>query len=203
MGLLDVLNGMQNGPRGPKDPAASGGGMSPITMAILGLLAYKAVKHVTGSTGTATAPAGGNSAAPGSTTAPSGGMATGGLSGGLGGLLQGNLGGALGGLLAGGAAGGVLSGGLNDLLKQFQDAGHGDAANSWVSPGDNKQISSGDLASALGADQINTLTSQTGLSRDELLEGLAQQLPNIIHYLTPDGRLPNAQEVEQQVSRWL
>src|SRR3569623_782602 len=199
MGLLDVLNGMQNGPRGSKDPAASGGGMSPMTMAVLALLGYKAVKHVTGSTGTATAPTGGNSIAPGSTTAPSGGMATGGLSGGLGGLLQGNLGGMLGGLLAGGAAGSVLSGGLNDLLKQFQDAGHGEAANSWVGPGSNKPISSDDLASALGADQINTLTSQTGLSRNELLEGLAQQLPNVIHQLTPDGRLPN----EQEASRWL
>jgi uncharacterized protein YidB (DUF937 family) len=198
MGLLDVLNGMQNGPRGPKDPAASGG-MSPLTMAVLALLAYKAVKHVTGSTGTATAPSGGNSTLPGSTTAPAGGMATGGLSGGLGGLLQGNLGGMLGGLLAGGAAGSVLSGGLNDLLKQFQDAGHGDTANSWVGPGSNKQITSNDLASALGADQINTLTAQTGLSRNELLDGLAQELPNIIHQLTPDGRVPN----EQEVSRWL
>jgi len=198
MGLFDVLNGMQNGPRGPKDATASGG-MSPITMAILALLAYKAVKHVSGSTGTATAPTGGNSTLPGSTTAPTGGLPTGGLSGGLGGLLQGNLGGLLGGLLAGGAAGSVLSGGLNDLLKQFQEAGHGDAANSWVSPGSNKPITSDDLASALGADQINTLTSQTGLSRNELLDGLAQQLPEFIHQLTPDGRLPN----EQEASRWL
>jgi len=39
MGLLDVLNGMQNGPRGPSDPEAKGGGMSPMTMAILALLA--------------------------------------------------------------------------------------------------------------------------------------------------------------------
>jgi hypothetical protein len=44
MGLLDVLNGMQNGPRGQRGPSSSGGGMSPITMAVLGLLAYKAVK---------------------------------------------------------------------------------------------------------------------------------------------------------------
>ena len=37
MGLLDVLNGMQNGPRGPSNPSAqTGGGMSPLTMAILG-----------------------------------------------------------------------------------------------------------------------------------------------------------------------
>ena len=48
MGLLDVLNGMQNGPRGQRDPNQSSGGMSPITMAILALLAYKAVKHIGG-----------------------------------------------------------------------------------------------------------------------------------------------------------
>ena len=40
MGLLDVLNGMQNGPRGPSNPGAqNSGGMSPMTMAILALLA--------------------------------------------------------------------------------------------------------------------------------------------------------------------
>src|SRR5712671_5313228 len=49
MGLLDVLKGMQNGPRGPSNPTAqSGGGMSPMTMAILALLAWKAVKHFGG-----------------------------------------------------------------------------------------------------------------------------------------------------------
>src|SRR4029077_14198437 len=47
MGLLDVFNGMQNGPRGNR---GLGGGMSPITMALLGLLAYKAVKSFRGDT---------------------------------------------------------------------------------------------------------------------------------------------------------
>src|ERR1700744_5900965 len=141
MGLLDVLNGMQNGPRGPSNPSASGGGMSPMTMAILGLLAWKAVKHLTASQpGAAPAPA----------PSPAGSAASG---GGLGDILKGNLGG----LLAGGAAGSVISGGLGDLLKQFQQSGHGDTANSWVSPGPNKQIAPGDLANALGADQINSL----------------------------------------------
>jgi hypothetical protein len=44
MGLMDVLNGMRNGPQGA--PASSGGGMSPITMAVLGYLAYKGIKHL-------------------------------------------------------------------------------------------------------------------------------------------------------------
>ncbi len=85
--------------------------------------------------------------------------------------------GGLGGLLAGGAAGSVISGGLGDLLKQFQQSGHGETANSWVSPGPNKQISPGDLASALGADQINSLMSQSGLSREELLAASASICP--------------------------
>src|SRR5882757_66881 len=196
MGLLDILNGMQNGPRGPSapsDPNAKGG-MSPMTMAILALLAYKAVKHFggsqPGSSPAAPAPAPGNTV--------NAGLRGGGLSGGLGDLLKGGLGGlggGLGGLLAGGAAGSIISGGLGDLLNQFQDGGHGDAADSWVSPGPNKQISPNDLGRALGADQINALASQTGLSRDELLDGLSQHLPDVINQLTPHGRLPNPNEV--------
>ena len=111
--------------------------------------------------------------------------------GGLGDILKGNLGG----LLAGGAAGSVISGGLGDLLKQLQQSGHGDTANSWVGPGQNKPIAPGDLAKALGADQISGLMSQTGLSRDELLSGLSQQLPDVINHLTPEGRLPTENEV--------
>jgi uncharacterized protein YidB (DUF937 family) len=190
MGLLDILNGMQNGPRGPSNPSAQGsGGMSPMTMAILGLLAYKAVKHLTaGAPGAAPAPSPGNVTAGSS----SGGGSSG---GGLGGLLTGGLGG----LLAGGAAGSVISGGLGDLLKQLQQNGQGDAANSWVSPGPNKSISPGDLANALGADQIDHLASQSGLSRDELLAGLSQRLPDVINHLTPDGRLPTGDELSGRI----
>jgi uncharacterized protein YidB (DUF937 family) len=189
MGLLDILNGMQNGPRGSSNPSAqTGGGMSPMTMAILALLAYKAVKHIGGGqSGTTPAPA--PSPAGGGMAGSLGGG--GGLGGGLGDVLKGGLGG----LLAGGAAGSVISGGLGDLLKQFQQSGHGETANSWVSPGPNKQIAPGDLANALGADQINSLMSQSGMSRDELLAGLSQHLPDVVNHLTPDGRLPTEDEV--------
>src|SRR5690242_4476541 len=104
MGLMDVLNGMQHGPRGDRSsaPASGSGGMSPMTMAILGLLAYKALKHFT-SQQPSTEPSGGS-------VPPSGGGAGGGLGGGLGGVLGGLLGGA-----AAGTAGSVLSGGLGDL----------------------------------------------------------------------------------------
>jgi uncharacterized protein YidB (DUF937 family) len=104
----------------------------------------------------------------------------------------------LGGLLAGGAAGSVLSGGLGDLMKQFQQNGHGDAVSSWVGTGPNKQIAPGDLASALGADQIDQLTSRTGMSRESLLSELSQELPDAVDHFTPDGRVPT----DHEMSRW-
>jgi uncharacterized protein YidB (DUF937 family) len=198
MGLLDILNGMQNGPRGPADPN-SGGGMSPITMALLGLLAYKTYNKLTTPQPNA-APA-----APGGQqrTALGGGQqqqsASGGApSGGLGDLLQGGLG-SLGGLLAGGAAGSVLSGGLNDLLKQFDQTGHGDVAKSWVGTGQNKAISPNDLEHALGDDTVNSLAEQAGISKIDLLQGLSQQLPGMIDRMTPQGRVPTEQEMSRMV----
>jgi uncharacterized protein YidB (DUF937 family) len=194
MGLLDVLNGMQQGPRGPSTPGQqSSGGMSPMTMAILGLLAWKAFKHLT-----TNSPAPSPASVPRSGQAPSqmppsvsSGGGLGGGGGGLGDVLKGPLGG----LLGGAAAGTVLSGGLNDLLKQLQDSGHGEKANSWVGSGQNQQISPGDLANALGADQIDQLSSQSGLSRDDLLNGLSQYLPKVVDHLTPNGRVPTEDEL--------
>lgn len=190
MGLLDVLNGMQNGPRGQRTAGASSGGMSPMTMALLGLLAYKAIKRFTAdqpsaATAQPRAPSGSTSGAQGSAA----------TSGGLSDLLKSGLGG----VLAGGAAGSVLSGSLNDLLKQFQQSGQGEVAQSWIGSGPNKAIAPDDLASALGAERINTLAALSGMSRDDLLNGLSQQLPEVVDQLTPDGRLPTEAEAARMV----
>jgi uncharacterized protein YidB (DUF937 family) len=183
MGLLDVINGMQNGPGGQRAGApASSGGMSPITMAILGLLAYKAVKHVTAGQSPAPSPAGGT------TTANA-------QDGGLGSLLPGGLGG----LLAGGAAGSVLSGGLGDLLKQFQQNGQGNIAKSWVGSGPNQQISPSALSQVLSEDQIKMISQMTGMSPDDLMKTISQQLPDVINHMTPDGRLPTEHETSKMI----
>lgn len=181
MGLLDVLNGMQNAQSGQRTPSNRGGGMSPMTKALLGLVAHKAIKSFTG-----------NQASVGTNT---GKQSPGTPGGGHDDLLKGGLGG----LLAGGAAGSVLSGGLNDLLKQFQQKGQGEVAQSWIGKGPNKAIKPNDLASALGADRINALAAFSGMSRDDMLNGLSQQLPDVIDQLTPDGRLPTEQEAARFV----
>jgi uncharacterized protein YidB (DUF937 family) len=55
-----------------------------------------------------------------------------------------------------------------------------------IGSGPNKAISPDDLANALGADRINDLMSYSGMSREDLLNGLSRQLPNAVDKLTPD-----------------
>lgn len=212
MGLMDILNGMQNGPRGQTDPNAKGG-MSPITMAILALIAYKGFKHMSGSGQQAPSqpapqqlPSGGGSGGLGDVL---GGLLGGGRGGGLGSALGGGgagggglgdlLKGPLGGMLAGGAAGSILSGGLGSLLNQLQQNGHGQAAQSWVGTGPNQEISETDLAKSIGIDDIDAVASHAGMSRDELLSGLRRELPGAVDQLTPHGRLPT----EDEAQRWV
>ncbi len=106
--------------------------------------------------------------------------------GGLGGLL-GNLGGGLGGA----GAGGLLGGGLGELLDSFRQHGQGDVADSWVGTGPNKDIAPQQLEQAIGPDVLDTLTQQTGLSREEILSRLSRELPNAVDQYTPEGRLPS------------
>jgi uncharacterized protein YidB (DUF937 family) len=165
MSLLDILGG---------SGARRGGGMSPITMALLGLLAYRTYQgkgRLADMLGRKPGDAGA------------------GAGGGLGDLLGGLTGGA-----AAGGLGGLLSGGLGDLLKQFQQHGQEDKAQSWVSRGPNKPVSPSEIEEALGAERIEWLREQTGMSREELLAGLSRELPEAIDKLTPEGRLPTEQE---------
>jgi len=199
MGLLDVVNGVLNGPHGQSQPQSDArGGMSPMTMAILGLLAYKALKG-SGVMGGAqpAAPGGEDRQTP--SLVPSAGAPGGGLGDMLGGLLGGGGGasGGLGGLLGGASVGTALSGGLANLLKGLQSAGQGQTAQSWVGTGPNQPIAPNDLAKALGGDTLDALTKQTGMTRDQLLAGLSQHLPGVVDRLTPHGRLPSEQEAAQ------
>ena len=96
----------------------------------------------------------------------------------------------MGGMLGGAGAGGLLSGGIGQLIKSFQQNGHGEIAQSWVNSGPNKEISPADLKNAIGPDVLAALEKQTGLSQEDLLSRLSRELPSAIDKYTPDGRVP-------------
>jgi uncharacterized protein YidB (DUF937 family) len=116
-----------------------------------------------------------------------GGLGQGGL--GQGGSLPGGLGGLLGGL-GGGGVGDLLGGGLRDLVDSFKQNGQGDKAESWVGRGPNQEIQPREIEQAISPDVLATLSQQTGLSRQELLERLSRELPRAVDQYTPEGRLP-------------
>ena len=135
-----------------------------------------------------------------------------GSGGGLGGLLSGGLGGLLGGLMGSGQGAGMgsatlprdqgdahqaVSGGLRELLQTFQQNGYGDVAGSWIGGGPNRSIAPHELQQALGPETVDDLSQQTGVARNDLLSQLSQALPTLVDRLTPQGRVPEPDEMAQ------
>jgi hypothetical protein len=82
--------------------------------------------------------------------------------------------GGLGEILGGAAAGTALSGGLGALIKEFQQGGLGQAAQSWVGTGPNQKIASNNLARVLGTDTLDALSKQTGVKREDAASGVPE-----------------------------
>ena len=96
---------------------------------------------------------------------------------------------------ASGSIGSVLTNGIKDLVDRFRQAGHGEVADSWVAHGPNREVTPQHVEGAIGADTLDALTKQTGLSREEIISRLTRELPTAVDKYTPDGRLPSADEL--------
>src|SRR5262245_58536966 len=96
--------------------------------------------------------------------------------------------------LGGSSVGSILSGGLGELMDRFKQSGHGDTADSWVRTGPNKPIAPPQLEQAIGPEVLDTLSKQTGLSREQLLARLSRELPDAVDKYTPHGVVPTEAE---------
>ena len=117
----------------------------------------------------------------------------GGVSSPIGGVLSGLLGGGrqasgMGGETMGGQA---MGGGLGGLVSQFEQAGLGHVAQSWVGNGPNQPVSPQQLQGVLGESQVQGMAQQAGMQPQDFLAHLSQHLPNAVHAMTPNGRLPD------------
>jgi uncharacterized protein YidB (DUF937 family) len=119
---------------------------------------------------------------------------------------QGGLLGGLGGVFGSGGLGGMLSGlggagALGGLLGQLKQRGLGDQVDSWVSTGVNRPVEPHQLEQALGEPAIAELQQQTGLPREQLVNELAQHLPEAISEATPNGQAPDDDELHRIASQ--
>jgi uncharacterized protein YidB (DUF937 family) len=105
--------------------------------------------------------------------------------GGIGGLLD-----QLRSSLGSASPGVILSGGLGELVDRFKQSGQCETAESWVGTGPNKPATPAQLEQAIGPEVLDTLSKQTGLSRDDLLARLSREFPAAVDKYTPQGQLP-------------
>lgn len=124
---------------------------------------------------------------------------------------MGALGGALGG--AGGNGGGsnamldlVMqllsnsggSGGLSGLVQAFQDKGLGELIASWIGTGQNLPVSADQIKAVLGGGQLGQIADQLGMNESQAAGGLADLLPQVIDSLTPNGQMPQGDDLMAQ-----
>jgi len=83
------------------------------------------------------------------------------------------------------------NGGLAGLIQQFQQAGLGEQAASWVSRGDNLPVSVEQLMQVFGAGDMQQMASSAGLDEQQFGSRLSELLPQAIDQMTPDGELPS------------
>ncbi len=83
-------------------------------------------------------------------------------------------------------------GGITGFIDKFKQAGLGDLVSSWISTGANEPLEEKHVESVLGADALNSLAAQSGLSLDKVKPALAFLIPTLIDKLTPSGVIPSS-----------
>ncbi|MGB8946355.1 MAG: YidB family protein [Streptomyces sp.] len=107
----------------------------------------------------------------------------------LGSLLGGLLGGGAGGGGQGGSGGGNPLGGLMDMITKSGLVSQ-DQLDSWVGKGDNQPLSPDQVKQAVPDETLDKVATDAGVSRDEAADQIAQQLPQAVDKLTPEGQVP-------------
>lgn len=139
----------------------------------------------------------------------------------LGGLGGGGLGGVLGGILGGGASRGgglgggnpllrmllplvasmLMNGGLKKILGRLQAQGKGAQADSWVGKGANEPVDAAAVREAMDDEELDRIAEQLGVSREEAAQAVAQVLPDVVDQATPQGELPDDDELDRTFGR--
>jgi len=107
------------------------------------------------------------------------------------GLLDGVLGGIVGAEVTS-LVSGVIErhGGIPGLVAQFEQQGLGGVMQSWIGTGANLPISADQLHQVLGNDTVVQLAQKFGINPQDVLQKLAQALPQAVDKMTPNGVIP-------------
>ncbi len=97
------------------------------------------------------------------------------------------------------------NGGLSGVLAKFNSNGLGNQAQSWMSvDANNDGIDAADVQRLFGNDEIDTICQQTGASQEDVCQGIAELLPQVVNDLTPHGSVEaDESQANQEISELL
>ncbi len=91
------------------------------------------------------------------------------------------------------------TGGLTGLIETFKNKGLGEIVSSWISTGQNLPVSVDQLKQVLSSEKIQEIATKVGISKDDAARHLSELLPQVIDKLTPDGKLPDANALQEGI----
>jgi uncharacterized protein YidB (DUF937 family) len=85
----------------------------------------------------------------------------------------------------------VLSqaGGIGGLIQGFQKQGLSGVMQSWIGTGQNLPITTSQIASVIGTENLKNIASKFGMTPEQAQEKLSTLLPQVIDTLTPNGQV--------------
>ncbi|NNE98328.1 MAG: OmpA family protein [Pyrinomonadaceae bacterium] len=93
--------------------------------------------------------------------------------------------------------------GISGFIGRFKESGLGDIASSWITSGDNADISGEQIQSVLGSETVDSLAEQAGIPADKTSEALGYMLPQVVDKLSPDGETPDDEGVLSKIGELL
>ena len=101
--------------------------------------------------------------------------------------------------MLGSASGGQT--GLHELVNTMQSNGLGNVAQSWVGNTATQPITAAQVEQVLNPSQLADLSAKSGIPAEQVSAGVASILPHLVSSLTPDGKLPDAAQVQGAVGQ--
>ncbi|WP_375605961.1 YidB family protein [Streptomyces sp. PsTaAH-137] len=89
----------------------------------------------------------------------------------------------------GGAGGSNPLGGLMDMITKSGLVSQ-EQLDSWVGTGSNQPLDADQVKQAVPDETLDRAAADAGISRDQVADQVAQQLPQLVDRITPDGQVP-------------
>lgn len=82
------------------------------------------------------------------------------------------------------------NGGMGAVLDKFRQQGMNRQAQSWMSTGSNEPIDEQSVEQVVGQDDLRRMAERLGVPEQEVAQGFAEIMPEMVDRLTPQGQMP-------------